>query len=407
MPDRRGGQGVNVFCALFYFDRALAGQMVTKTVSQTLRSYRTCMLSIMTNRNNKFLNRFVKFLLFIFPMLVVNESSYGQQQDDYSDKIDSLIQLTTPRPFNGVILITQNGRTKYAKASGYSNVEKKTPLTLKDPFRIQSNSKQITAVLVLREVEKGRIDLHTPIRKYLPDFKLTWADTVTVHHLLNNTSGIVALDKPLSFKPGTDYYYSNPGYGLVRPILENVTGKTFITLANSLFKELKMRDSYCFEIGKPDTRLITGYRVSNDTIAVFDVHDLNQSVEDWENFVPAGGMISTVHDLNTWDEKLHHGKILAPETYAQMIRYDITAQHNSFGDEKLGYGYGLRISDKSGVRYFGHSGKGLGFMSIKFYIPATGVNVIVFQNHYDVDSNLHYYFESKIRELVLTSSLAK
>ena len=82
-----------------------------------------------------------------------------QVVDDYSAKIDSLIRTTNPRKFNGVILINQSGKEKYSKAFGYSNFENNTPITLQDNFRIQSNSKQITAVLVLKEVEKGKIDL--------------------------------------------------------------------------------------------------------------------------------------------------------------------------------------------------------------------------------------------------------
>ena len=146
------------------------------------------------------MNLLFKFSSFIFSILLVCSISYGQQKDDYSAKIDSLIAANYPRSFNGLIWITQKGKTKYLKTNGYANVGAKTPFRLNDRFRIQSNSKQITAVLVLKEVEKGKIDLHEPIRKYLPDFKQDWADTVTVHHLLNNTAGIVNINKPLSFK---------------------------------------------------------------------------------------------------------------------------------------------------------------------------------------------------------------
>jgi D-alanyl-D-alanine carboxypeptidase len=141
----------------------------------------------------------------------INSENRKGQTDEYSAKIDSLIQTTSPRGFNGVILITQNGKTKYSKAFGYSNFENKIPLTLKDNFRIQSNSKQITAVLILKEVEKGNVSLKKPITTYLPDLKQPWADSVTVQQLLNMSAGIVSLDKPLAFKPGTD---SNPAYGL-------------------------------------------------------------------------------------------------------------------------------------------------------------------------------------------------
>jgi D-alanyl-D-alanine carboxypeptidase len=348
----------------------------------------------------------LKYLPSLLLALLTSLDSFGQQ-NDYTEKIDSLLQTTSPRSFNGVILVTRKGKTKYSKLFGYSNFETKRPFTLKDNFRIQSMSKQITAVIVLREVEKGKIDLHVPIRKYLPDFKQTWADTVTVHHLLNNTAGIVDITKPLSFTPGTDYYYSNPGYGLLRPIIERATGKTFIEVANSLFKELEMHNSYCYEINKPNAGLINGYWVSKDSVKLFDFKSLNHTPETWANFIPAGGMISNAIDLNTWDKKLHHGKILKPETYKLMTNSEITAQHDSFGKDKVGYGYGIRISNRSPVRYLGHSGKGIGFILFKFYIPEKDIDVIILQNHYDVDSKLHYYFESKIREIVMNSSLVK
>jgi CubicO group peptidase (beta-lactamase class C family) len=64
-----------------------------------------------------------------------------------------------------------------------------------------SNSKQITAVLVLQAAEQGKLDLQTPIKKYLPAITQSWADTVTVHNLLNHTHGIVDLEKPVILKP--------------------------------------------------------------------------------------------------------------------------------------------------------------------------------------------------------------
>ena len=105
--------------------------------------------------------------------------------DDYSSKIDSLIETTEPRIFNGVVLITKGGETKYVKEYGYSDIENKTPISIDDRFRIMSNSKQVTAVLIMREVENGRINLQEPISKYLNHLNQTWADTVTVHQLLN------------------------------------------------------------------------------------------------------------------------------------------------------------------------------------------------------------------------------
>ncbi|RZJ48702.1 MAG: class A beta-lactamase-related serine hydrolase [Flavobacterium sp.] len=343
-----------------------------------------------------------RFLTLIFSILLICCHSYGQQKDDYTAKIDSLIQTTSPRSFNGVILITQNGKTKYSKAFGYSDFENKIPLAIKDKFRIQSNSKQITAVLILREADKGKIDLQSPIKKYLPEIKQAWADSVTVHQLLNFSSGITAIDKPLSFKPGTDFLYNVVAYTLLGNIIEQVTGKKYVAAANDLFKELDMNNSFCYEENKMQNRLVNGYTSSNN-IFKLRAHPIQR--EDWVGFIPAGGIVSNLEDLNRWDTKLHNGAILKPTTYKLMTNYTITAQHEAFGKEKIGYGYGVYISDKTPLKYIGHPGKGLGFVSLKIYFPEINVDLIVLENQYSDDESLHYYFEKEIRKIVMSSNL--
>ena len=330
---------------------------------------------------------------------------YSQSEDDYSAQIDSLIQTESPRNFNGVVLITQNGEVKYAKAYGFSNFEENVPISLKDNFRIQSNSKQITAVLVLKEVEAGNIELQKPIKEYLPDFNQPWADSVNVHQLLNMSSGIASLDKPLLFEPGTDYKYSNAGYGLLGKILTNVTGKKFVDLANELFEELKMDNTYCFEFGINQPNLINGYVISKNGYELVDFYSRGITAEGWSNFIPTGGIISNAYDLNTWDTQLHNGKILKPESYESMTNHNITGQHVAFGPEKVGYGYGVRIDDSEHVNLIGHAGKGIGFANIKFHVPEKKLTVIVWENIYDEDPNVVYHFEKEIKEIVMGSNL--
>ena len=328
-----------------------------------------------------------------------------QSANDFSAKIDSLIQTTSPRTFNGVILITQKGKTQYEKAFGFANIEEKTPISLKDNFRIQSNSKQITAVLTLKELEKGNIDLQTPIRKYLPDFSQSWADTVTVHQLLNMSSGIINTAQPLQFLPGQGYRYSNAAYGLLGEIIESVSGTTYIELANALFEELEMKNSYCYELGKENPGLIDAYRVDGTQFNKVLFDSLGITEAGWKSFIPAGGIISNAYDLNLWDQKLHNGEVLSAESYQLMTSYDNMGQHNAFGSEPVGYGYGLRIDDKSGVKHLGHAGRGIGFASLKFYVPESEVDVIVLENVYNEDTEIVYHFEKAVRQIILESSL--
>ena len=347
------------------------------------------------------MKQILKLLPLTFLLLVACKApAQSRPKDDYSSKIDSLIKTTNPRPFNGVILITQKGKVKYSKAFGYSNFEQKKPFSLKDNFIIMSNSKQITAALILREVEKGKIDLKSPIRKYLPDLPQSWADTVTVHHLLNFSAGITEIDKPLLFKPGTDFKYGNTTYAMLGKIIEKVTGKKYVEVANELFKELQMKNTFCFEAGKKQNR-VQGYWNSKNKFTLEE-----NPVTDLDN-IPAAGIISNVKDLNIWDEKLHKGKVLKSETYKLMTTYSITAQHNAFGKEKIGYGYGVRISDKTPIKYIGHTGGGGGFLSFKMYFPEKDVDVVVLENQYNEDNNLVYDTEIKIKEIIMNSNLLK
>ena len=137
----------------------------------------------------------MKYILFSLFFINTTIVTFGQQVD-IKKQIDSLISIKTKKPFNGVILISQKGKTKYSKLYGYSDIDKKEPLKQNDQFVIGSISKQFTAVLVLREFDKGNLDLFTPIHKYLPELTQSWADTVTIHHLLVHMHGISDLNKP-------------------------------------------------------------------------------------------------------------------------------------------------------------------------------------------------------------------
>lgn len=337
----------------------------------------------------------------------ISEKNKKGRLDDYTARIDSLIQTKNPRGFNGVIMITQKGKLKYSNAFGYSDFEKKTPLTIKDNFRIQSNSKQVTAVLILKEVEKGNLNLENPIRTYLPDFKQTWADTVTIRQLLNMSAGIVSQDKPLAFKPGSGFYYSNPAYGLLGRVIAKTTGKKFIDVANKLFKELGMHNTYCYEINKPNTGLINGYWLSKDSIDLVNFKSLNFKDESWADFIPAGGIISNAIDLNIWDTKLHNGKILQAKSYDAMVNSIIVDSDFTFSDKKSNYGFGVNINEEEPIKYIGHAGRGIGFVSLKFYVPAKELDVIILENIYNRDINIIYHFEKNIRRIVMNSNLVK
>ncbi|MCX8524956.1 beta-lactamase family protein [Chryseobacterium formosus] len=341
-----------------------------------------------------------KKIISAFLIFSLSITACSQTRNNWQSKIDSTIQIKTPTTFNGVILISKKGKTVYSKAYGFSDMQNKTPLKMDNQFEIMSNSKQITSVLILKQVEKGKINLQTPIKKYLPELKQTWADSVTVHQLLNHTHGIVDVEKPLIFKPGTDFKYGNLSNILLGKIIEKTSKKTYRELATELFKLLKMNDTFCYS--KNDKRnLVSGYINKDNTFTKVENSFINE-----EN-LPADGIITTAQDLVIWNNQLHKGKILSPKSYQLMTSESAKSQHDVFGKEKMGYGYNIRIVDSNGIKYFGHTGLGDGFSSLNIYVPKSDLNIIILENQMNENSDLFYYFESLIKDIILESELVK
>ena len=341
---------------------------------------------------------FIQFGYFSAIILLSICNSCAQKKDDYSLKIDSLLKSTNPRIFNGVVLITQKDKVKYSNAANFAVFDKKKQFDCNTEFEIMSNSKQITAVLLLKEVEKGQVNLQSPIKKYLPNLTQTWSDSVTVHQLLNHTHGIIDLAKPLAFKPGTDFKYGNLSYSLLGQIIEFSSKKTYVKLANSLFKQLKMKNTYCYNKEKIQ-QLVSGHTNKNNIFTIV------QGTIITNESIPAGGIISTANDLTIWNKNLHHGKLLKPKTYQLMTNYSTLSQHDVFGENKVGYGYGIRISDKTNPKFLGHTGLGDGFAAVNLYFPENDVSVIVLENQMNDNSAIYYYFETEIRKIIEKSSL--
>ncbi|OXA98810.1 serine hydrolase domain-containing protein [Flavobacterium pectinovorum] len=343
------------------------------------------------------ISRILSLLFFAF--LLSNCNSFAQKKDDYSTKIDSFIKVADPK-FNGVILISKNGKTLYNKAHGFTNFETKKPITINSQFEIMSNSKLIAAVLALLEVEKGKINLQDPIKKYLPELTQSWADSVTVHQLLNHTHGIVDINKPLEFKPGTNFHYGNASYSLLGQIVEHTSNKSYSEVVNALFKKLQMKNTFAYNPDKIQN-LTTGYINDKNTY-----ESVKESLITPEN-LGADGIISTVNDLAIWNNNLHKGKILKPESYQLLIKPTAQSQHNFFGKEKEGYGYSIRIIEKEPVKYIGHTGLGDGFSSVNLYFPESDVSLIVMENQMNENSDLFYASEFKIKNILLKSDLLR
>ncbi|MEU6426183.1 serine hydrolase domain-containing protein [Microbispora sp. NPDC046973] len=136
-------------------------------------------------------------------------------------------------------------------AHGTANAATGAPMLEDTGFLLGSVTKVLTTTLVLRQVDRGLLDLDTPVVKYLPDFALTTpgvADRILVRHLVSHTNGIdadlffpdargrdalktyvqgLAGNCGSLFEPGERLSYSNGGMIVAGRLLEVVTGMPF------------------------------------------------------------------------------------------------------------------------------------------------------------------------------------
>ncbi len=175
-----------------------------------------------------------------------------------------LVEQETP---GAALAVARHGRLVYARGFGYADIERKLPVEPQSIFRIASVSKPLTAVAVLRLVDRGRLRLDDRLvdRIGLEPFVLPGgtADSrlgqVTVRHLLQHTAGwdrdrsfdpiarprkiadamgkflpigpkdVVryAMGRPLDHDPGERYAYSNVGYLMLAEIIEAIAGRPY------------------------------------------------------------------------------------------------------------------------------------------------------------------------------------
>ncbi|MET7001591.1 serine hydrolase domain-containing protein [Chitinophaga defluvii] len=331
---------------------------------------------------------------YVLLLSVLLQNPVFSQSAVISSGIDSILKLTVPHSFNGVVTVAQNGQTIYQQAYGFADRDQKVPLTLKNQFIIGSISKQMTATLIMLEVEAGHIQLNKTINHYLPQLKPRWKDSVTVEQLLNHTSGIKTMELPLQNRPGRVFAYTNIAYELLAQILESVTHQSYAALATKLFDKCGMRNTTVPTASRAIRTLATGYMEEED-------HTLTPTGSDLLTLLkaPSGGMISTAADLQRWNICLHQGKILKDATYRQMITPS-SERDSRWG--RLSYGYGVQVDELDDIREISHNGYVPGFISTNIYFPEKKLSLIVLENTSWLPADMSYTFfiEDKIRELL-------
>ncbi|RKN43189.1 serine hydrolase domain-containing protein [Streptomyces hoynatensis] len=253
-------------------------------------------------------------------------------------------------------------------------------------YRIGSLTKTMTAVLVMRLRDEGRVDLADPLGAHLD---VPHGGEATLFQLLSHTGGLAAEargpwwertpgelrpelpdifgEQPQKHHPGRRYHYSNPGYALLGALVERLRGEPWFTvLRREVLEPLGMRRTTAL----PAAPHAEGW-------AVHPYADVRQRepLVDTGRMAPAGQLWSTAADLalfaafladaddaaGTGARSGAHEAILGAATRAEMRR---PAAPPEAGAWDSSYGLGVQLARRPDGRVLaGHGGSMPGFVA--------------------------------------------
>ncbi len=302
---------------------------------------------------------------------VIDSTITAFQKKLLSQQIDSVFSKTK---FNGSISVMQNGQKLYEKTDGFKDFKARTKLDSNSVFAIGSVSKQFTAAMILILEDQGKLNTNDKVSKFLPEFQNKQLENITVHQLLNHTSGISDLGNGLHSQPGKEFSYSNKGYRFLGEIIEKASGKTFDQNAAELFAKAGMKNSYTATTFTGDL-LAGAYSGTSESFRM--IENMPKRLANPSISSAAGGILSTVADLHRWNAALYNGKILKPSSLNKFLTRTSGMDHPILG--KVGYGYGVMMSEGKPLSYF-HSGYVKGSPSLLIYYPETKTSVVILSN---------------------------
>ncbi len=307
--------------------------------------------------------------------------------------VDSLFaDFAKPGAPGAAVLVAQDGRMLVNRGFGLADVATKTPITTRTNFRLASVTKQFTAAATLLVVKDGKLKLDESLKDIFPDYP-AYGAKITVRHLLNHTSGLLAYEDfvPDSqtrqvkdaevlammkktdstyFAPGSQYRYSNTGYALLSEIVAKRSGTPFATFVrNRIFVPIGMHKTLAFIKGGPEVPFRAfGHSQRNGAWTQTDQSNTSAVLGD-------GGVYSSVDELYRWDQALYTDELLPPAVWKEAF----TPATLTDG-KRSGYGFGWFVDSYRALPRLYHTGTTSGFRNAIIRIPSMRVTVIVLTN---------------------------
>ena len=322
-------------------------------------------------------------------------------------RLDTLIRnAIDSTAFPGAALaIGRDGVIAKLQAYGHFTYDEERPVTTTSLFDLASLTKVVaTTTAAMQLFDAGKLQLDTPVADYLPRFRQSGKEGVTIRHLLTHTSGLIpyrrfyetgtvvrealidsVLAESLEYEPGTEMRYSDFSMIALMLVIERITGQPFDEYAEEhIFEPLGMHDTGFMSSGSPNPDVVPTEhdRTFRRRLVQGEVHDETA----WILGGVSGhaGLFSTTEDLAKFAHMLlEEGRVdgkpfISPET----LRLFTTVQDPGLSTRALGWdtkspeGYSS-AGEGSGPSSFGHTG----FTGTSFWVdPDTDLFIILLTN---------------------------
>jgi serine beta-lactamase-like protein LACTB, mitochondrial len=312
---------------------------------------------------------------------------YGRAIERSRTMLDEVLQL-----YPGTsVAVAVGDDIVWSQAFGFADVERQRPVSRATQFRVYEVAMPLTATMMARLSDEGRLDLDAPIQRYVPGAQ-DGGFTVTVRSLAAHVSGARDFENeedapapcatardavkrlpPEMFvrPPGLVFTKSRPGYLLLSAALESASGKSFgDLLAETIAAPTGMSLTMVDDPG----RFLPGRTLFYER-GWFGLLRSARAVDTscrWG----AGGLVSTTGDLALFGAALLRGDIVRRETLEAMF----TTQTTRAG-AKTGYGLGWHVeTDARGRRVLWHGGRGVGGRSAIVLVPHARLVCVMLSN---------------------------
>lgn len=270
--------------------------------------------------------------------------------------------------------LMQGDTISFAEGFGFSDLKTHIRATANTSFRVASITKTFTSTLIMQQVERGKLNLESPISAYGLDFGNTH---ITVKNLLTHTS---------EGEPGTYFQYNGYRFGRLTPVIEQASGMPFYQLLmEDIVIPLKMSSTApgislfdYFNYTRQHKNITPYFETAFKQLAKpYQMNEKGEIVASryFDEFGAFGGLITTVRDLLKYTVAIDENRFVNAKTQKEIF-----TPNKLRNGTVTPYGLGWFTQTYRGIDFYWHYGQTQGESGIFIKVPSLKMTLVVLTN---------------------------